>query len=504
MDFFYKFNLHTFLSWRGFFYFEDIYFLSKDDLLNLYYIHSPEIISSAFHDKKEIFFKILPEEEREILNKESTFDKSRSGEILEKSFLDGLFSYKQFNLSPELKKRKAGQINNLLCNIINLLNDEKEIDTLNSIVDILPFYISAKIIDILPFEESMKYFSIVKERKFQELNPHVSFPYFEKKSEEGKIDKKLLESPREIRKNLYSSPVLKPFLSLFSKDVNFYINEGKKEFILNNYNQSFFYISKSIKLNPHNFYTNWYFARVLYVLGKRDDARKYYKEALEREAFINIYHFLTSLSLKEYGEFSSSLEEVRMLTELDSDYPYGLKLLGRLYMINSMYEEAIFYFNRALSILKNDRDSSMELVDAYFHNEEYDRAKDYALKSLEFVDERFFRAKLYFKLGDIFKELDDINNSKIYYEKSLEIDKDYFPAVNALAMVEKSLGNMEKSKELFEKAVSMKPEIPWLRKTLSEIYLEEKNIEKVKIHLQAILDINPHDFYAQPKMKELS
>jgi tetratricopeptide (TPR) repeat protein len=467
-------------------------------------MHPVEVISSGFHDKKDIFLKILPDEDREDLEKESTFDKAEACEILEKTFLDGLFSYKTFKLSGELKKRKGEQLNNLISNIINLLNDGDAKDKLNSLIDSLPFYILARIIDILPYKESVNYFSLIRERNFFELKPHIPFPYFEKSIEYGEIDKKLLETSVEIKKPSFSNFIFKSLLSFFSKDFNFHINEGRMEFVLNNYNQSFSYLSKAVKLNPEDFYANWYFSRLLYILGKRDDARKYYKKALSLEPFLDQYHFLTSLSLKENGEFSSSLEEARMLTELDSDYPYGLKLMGHIYMINCMYEEAVFYFNRALNLLKDDRDSSMELVEAYSQNEEYDKAKELALKSIEETEELSRKVKLLFKLGEMCKELEDIENARIYYEKSLELNKDYFPAINALAMVEKTSGNIEKAKELLEKAVTMMPEIPWIRKSLCEIYLEEDNTEMVKIHLQAILNVNPRDFYAQPKMKELS
>ncbi|HPZ08641.1 MAG TPA: hypothetical protein PL110_11045 [Candidatus Eremiobacteraeota bacterium] len=495
--FFEQFNLSPLLSWKGFFHFEDIFLLAREDLLDLYYSIPEESFAVALkntHIKyRKILFAALPGEDRKNLQiaiEKSSGNVYRAKKDIEKEFKDSLFLHKEIACSRALTKKKRNQIVNLIYNISGNYFNKEQLNILKNI----PFWISAKIMELLPYSITLKYLELLEGGNILSTEPIVELPspFISSFIEEENLPEEFLKSP-----------FLCPVRINFSEPFIFNINKGRSFLASEDYTTGMIYLSKASRLSPpDDFLANWSYAISLYETGHREEASYHYHIALQKKSLLNKYHLFKAYSLKTGGHMRKAIDELKMLTALAPEYKYGFKLLGHIYMIREEFTKAIDSFNYSLKLFENDIYTHLEIIDGYIAQGEMHSAEEIALKAINFCKENSQKGKIYFKLGEIY-QLKDKEKAKEFYEKSLELHKDYYPSLTALGLLELTEGNKEAGRNLLKKSLEIEARATWIRKTLAEHYLETGEADLALTELTAITELFPEDSYASSKIKEI-
>ena len=494
-------NLSSLLMWRGFFHFEDIFFLHKDDLLELYYSVPEEIFVLALKNYPQRYKKTLcsylnKDERNKIVSNinSSLGDVVRARKEIEHEFRDSMFLHMQIKCSEKLKKRKICQLFHLISNVSQFLDshNKEKLDILKNI----PFWISAKLMECLPYSQAIEYFHILENGYVMSVSPEADIPppFCEIFQENSDLPDEFL-----IKSHITIGAKLKIFFNKFL----FNIYHGRSLLASRDYKRALTFLKKACNLLPEDFLANWSYALALYFYGNIEKARFYYHIALDKKPLLNKYHLFNACSLKSGGHMTMAIEEINMLTILSPDYPYGFKLLGHFHMINREFSEAIKLFNRSLELLPEDIQAYSDLVDCYVQQNEMTEAEILACKSLEYCKTDLQKGEIYFKLGEIYNKLEDKEKARSFYEKSIEIKKDYYPSITALGLLELSAGNKEYGQTLLLTSSLLHPEAIWIRKILGESYMEAGKLDLALKEFTAIIELYPGEPYVCSKIEEI-
>ncbi|MEQ8190956.1 MAG: tetratricopeptide repeat protein [Candidatus Eremiobacterota bacterium] len=492
-------NLSPLLMWKGIFYFEDIFFLDKDDLLTLYYSVPEDTVALALKNCPHTnqLLDVLNSEERKhivfIINS-SDGDIIKARKEIEQEFRDGMFLHMQIKCSEKLKKRKLCQLFYLISNISELLDSNNE-EKLNVFKN-LPFWISAKLMESLPYYQAIKFFHLLESSNTLSESPSTELPPFCETFHES------INLPDELLTKITIYKILNRELKIFFNKFLFNSCSGLSLISSQNYREALTFLKKACTLVPEDFFANWSYARALYFCGDTEKAISHYHIAVEQKPLLNQYHLFNAFSLKSGGHMTMAMEEINMLTVLSPDYPYGFKLLGNFHMINGEFSEAIKSLNRSLELLPEDIQTYSALIECYIQQDNMKEAEKLAYKTLEYSDIK--KETIYFKLGEIYNKYEDKEKARNFYEKSLKIKEDYYPSITSLGLLELSSGNTEYGHRLLSASLILQPEAVWIRKTLGESYIKTGKLEFALKEFTAILDLYPDEPFARLKVEELN
>lgn len=486
--------------WKGVFYFEDIFFLDKDDLLTLYYSVPEDTFALALKNCPHTnqLLDVLNSEERKhivfIINS-SGGDIIKARKEIEQEFRDGMFLHMQIKCSEKLKKKKLCQFFYLISNISELLDSNNE-EKLN-VFKHLPFWISVKLMESLPYYQAIKFFHLLESSNTLSVSPSTELPppFCETFHESVNL-------PDELLTKITIYKILNRELKIFFNKFLFNACSGLSLLSSRNYRRALAFLKKACKLIPEDFLVNWSYARALYFCGDVEEARFHYHIAVKQEPVLNKYHLFNAFSLKAGGHMTMAMDEINMLTVLAPDYPYGFKLLGNFHMINGEFSEAIKCLNRSLELLPEDIQTYSDLIECYIQQDNIKEAEKLAYKTLEYSD--INKGIIYFKLGEIYNKYKDKEQARNFYKKSLEVKKDYYPSITALGLLELSSGNTESGHTLLSESLLLQPEAVWIRKILGESYIETGKLELALKEFTAILDLYPDEPFARLKVEELN
>lgn len=160
------------------------------------------------------------------------------------------------------------------------------------------------------------------------------------------------------------------------------------------------------------------------------------------------------------------------------------------------YHLAYYYYdegelNKALRVLQTsisnkkniNKDVFALTAMVYFDMKEFEKAQDYALKSLE-IDSSNVEALLI--LGDIEKRNNNIEAAEKYYKNAVSKDKSYRAQIRLAQIYEKE-GNIKKAKELYSKVLKVSSKA---YEAYYQMALLEKDREEA--YLKKTLAINPN------------
>ncbi len=489
-------NLSPLLMWKGIFYFEDIFFLDKDDLLTLYYIVPEETFALALQNcpYKNQLLTVLNNDERKhivsIINS-SCGDIIKARNEIEHEFRDAMFLHMQIKCSEKLKKRKLCQLFYLIFNMSKLLDSNNE-EKLN-VFKHIPFWISVKLMGSLPYYQAIKFFHMLESSNTLSASPSTELPppFCEILQENVNLPDEFF-----IKTTIYT--ILNTTLKILFNKFLFNICSGLSLLSSRNYKRAITFLKKACNLLPEDFLANWSYARASYCCGDVEVARSHYHIAVKQKPVLNKYHLFNAFSLKSGGHMTMAMEEINMLTVLAPDYPYGFKLLGNFHMINGEFSEAIKCFNRSLELLPEDIQTYSDLIECYIQQDNMKEAEKLAYKTLEYPDIK--KETIYFKLGEIYNKYEDKEKARDFYRKSLEVKENYYPSITALGLLEVSSGNTEYGHTLLSKSLVLQPEAIWIRKILGESYIETGKLDLALKEFTAILDVYPDEPFARLKI----
>ncbi len=172
-----------------------------------------------------------------------------------------------------------------------------------------------------------------------------------------------------------------------------------------------------------------------------------------------------------------------------------LMLLNNLALIKNSagdLDAVIEYSEKAIAINENFLDPYFFLGTAYYRKEELDLARGvymrYLKKNKELKERPVFNLfgssadtylfQIYHFLGKIHRKQQDDKQAEVYILKSVELNPKFWVGYVDLAYINKDIGNLTKSAEYFEKAISLAKDNPEVKKENKLLYFDFMNAAK--------------------------
>ena len=173
-----------------------------------------------------------------------------------------------------------------------------------------------------------------------------------------------------------------------------------------------------------------------------------------------------SSKLKDSPEKTKNLNQaigyLKQAIEVHPTYRDAYLLLGNAHFYNKKYDESIAYFERVLQLYPNFEDANTNLpivlrdAGRYYGQEKNDivKSQSYLLKSYQLNPRDTETLRL---LGIVSGIKGDLQTALNYFNKILEIEPDSAGAYVNLGTTYKNMGDEEKAKASFDKAVALDP-----------------------------------------------
>ncbi|MBN1697119.1 MAG: AAA family ATPase [Spirochaetales bacterium] len=156
-------------------------------------------------------------------------------------------------------------------------------------------------------------------------------------------------------------------------------------------------------------------------------------------------------------------------------------------------ENAVLYYKKSLEIVQDDANTWNELGNVYFDMNDFSNAIEVYKKALS-IDPKFYWA--YYNIGlatnrafpDDEKKREE---SRGWFEKAIDVKKDYHPALNELGLYYLDRENYETAEKYFFLAIQAYRSYKYPYYNLATIYKEREQYEKAKEYLYKALQYSP-------------
>ena len=295
-------------------------------------------------------------------------------------------------------------------------------------------------------------------------------------------------------------------------------------------------LNKAIQVAPQSALGYSAMGNFLRRQGKNEEARKYYEQALDRDA--NYFEPLAGVvsMLMQQKQNAQALERVRAQVTKAPNNDSVYALLGGLQVANKDLAGAEASLQKAVQLNKNNMDALTLLSKVEMARGEGDRALATAYKS---IDDNPRNVTAYFFAGTMEELHGRPQKAEDLYRKALQVEPNYAPAANNLAylMLENkentdvalSLAQVARQKmpdspnaadtlawiyyqkgiyglaaDLLQEALQKSPDNATYHYHLGMVYQKQNNTAAARKHLQRALQINPNFPNAQEIRKTLS
>lgn len=175
-----------------------------------------------------------------------------------------------------------------------------------------------------------------------------------------------------------------------------------------------------------------------------------------------------AISLRDSGELSKALAILSTIVEKTPDLE-TLYLIGDICWDMGQILEAISYFKKATQLSPDDELSSLALYHTLSESENFEEAlneMERYLTSFSSLEYESFRAECYFKQG---MRSFDFNKRNLLLERAIAVAPEYAEAFVELGKSYKKLGEIEKAKSAYKKAIEIEDD-GWARLYLGNLF----------------------------------
>lgn len=179
-------------------------------------------------------------------------------------------------------------------------------------------------------------------------------------------------------------------------------------------------LEEAIKYDPHNFSAYERLADTFLELGESEKAIHFYELALVDSPSKGLLYFDLSKAYEHVGNFTLAFQYIKSALDI-SENTRNLNQLGRLYSLNSDYNNTIKYYLRSIEVNPRDYEARFELARVYIQQEQYDQALSVLNAAININPDR---ENLYYLKGIlIYYVKNNINEGMDLYKKFSDMDK---------------------------------------------------------------------------------
>ncbi len=171
-------------------------------------------------------------------------------------------------------------------------------------------------------------------------------------------------------------------------------------------------------------------------------------------------HFCLGASYRMVGEFKLALEHMKKAERLTldkEDLMDTYNQIGLIYEKMGYLDNALFYYNRSLSLARDLGDKNMQasvlnnMGAIYYYKGELDKALGYFEESLGFTTDEKEKPTTYNNIANIYSKKGNYQKAVEYLQKAIEIDERYGDYHEA-SIIKLNLGDTYRKMKDYEKA----------------------------------------------------
>jgi tetratricopeptide (TPR) repeat protein len=158
-------------------------------------------------------------------------------------------------------------------------------------------------------------------------------------------------------------------------------------------------------------------------------------------------HLALATIFLEQGEFAGAIAEVKGVLRVDAKYPDANGILGRIFLRQKDFPNAIKYLQRELALNESSVECRLDLATAfYLLGDLRDALEEFTL--LIDTDPDFFPGWL--MCGKILLELGKVDESEFYLQRALSLNPKSAEALQTVANLCNTIGEVEKARSIFD------------------------------------------------------
>lgn len=233
-------------------------------------------------------------------------------------------------------------------------------------------------------------------------------------------------------------------------------------------------------ISKHNWKKNLYIAKSYIQIGNYQSSLNI---LINIDKYIEFHEvkFLIGIIYKKLNQISGSLEYLHRAFELNNEIATYSNELGLIYLNNSKYDLALKFFYKALELNNPFKIKVIINYNIAFAYQKLNKFKDsikYNLKSIE-IDKNFIPALE--SLGICYYQLKKFDISKKYFLEALNINPNHSNILNNLSVLSLEIGDTKFALKYIDKFLSLYP-------SNSLGYLNKAKILKSELRLNESLD----------------
>ncbi|MBI5474694.1 MAG: tetratricopeptide repeat protein [Ignavibacteriae bacterium] len=213
--------------------------------------------------------------------------------------------------------------------------------------------------------------------------------------------------------------------------------------------------------------------------------------------FLNKAYKLRPKNVEAVSLYSQSLAESQIWVEaakvsaeavkLDSNNTENWRAYGQALAKTRDFKTALLAYGRVMKKGAMHGEDSISLAEAYFNTQQEDKA---LALYLDVITRDSTNCDPYFNLGFLYMKKQDYANASKMFEKKIECDPKSLTAyINAGTCYMQAPKNLPRARELFLKAIEMKPDYLGAKLWLARYYAEVDSIEQMKRTYDDVIDI---------------
>jgi tetratricopeptide (TPR) repeat protein len=189
-----------------------------------------------------------------------------------------------------------------------------------------------------------------------------------------------------------------------------------------------------------------------------------------------------AVQLVQFRQYELAFPRAKLATQLAPNQYSSWFVLGTLYLQQEKFDEAIINLQRARNLQPREASIFFSLGNAYFQKEDYQTAISEIEAGLPLAENSPPVRDALFDLGNAHLMLKNYDLAIKNHDKSFQLDKTFWPAINNIGLIEYEQGNIEKAIKNWQESVNLDPEAtePMLALAVA-FYIQGKQEEALKL-----------------------
>jgi ATP-dependent Clp protease ATP-binding subunit ClpC len=177
----------------------------------------------------------------------------------------------------------------------------------------------------------------------------------------------------------------------------------------------------------------------------------------------------------------------------DGENAASLLMLAKIEIAGGNREKAVAYFEKSLQSAPDDVNAWNDLGNVLYDLQKYERAIECYKKALDLQPDYYWAC---FNTGLAVRQQwpadpEKTEKAKWWFEQTLQINGEYYPAINEIGLYHLDREELEKAEEYFNRALKISPAYKYPFFNLSIIAKKRGDTEKSRMYLEKTLECDP-------------